>query len=857
MQMVDRSGNTVDVPEPDVGAAFRSGQYGFTPGASVPTYNAAGGVSAIPADQFDPGKHFVATPEDWAAAQNEERYGGVGGSAAAFGIGAGNALTLGFGKGLATKAAGLVSPEAEEKTRAAIKGYTEQNPVSSFAGEAAGTIAPLALGGIEGVVGKGARGVGAGVRGLDAAGSLAEAGVRGIVGSEAEGALARAGQKAAAYSARGALEGGVYGAGGAYSDAALDNEDLTAERLMSGAKHGALMGGAIGAGIGAGTELAERAIQKVAGAVVPKIREAVEDFAEQRAFKAAGGSKSWMNRAMDRAGGAEEVSKDLLARGHITYTSTPESVAQSVAKDAEDTGAKLGTMMRDLDAKAATEGGKLVDGSTVVRRAYDEVVQPMLNNPAMRDVGEQMAKRLEPYVEDFAGNEVGHAKMWEIRRGLDQRISWESRAQSPLADGLKQFRGILEDELTTSADKAARELGVSDTFAKDWKETKRLYSSLSFARDMAEDAVARREGNRFFSLTDNLAGGFGASSFSHGAGEHGMSLLSMLNPQAALSGVLTAAAHKVLRERGSAVLATAMSKLAKTGAVADEALAVDKTVSDAVDKFLSRGVATSAKLAADRSDNIVARESGVMGAAARIFGNRAESPKAAKTLDGQYHDATRAITALASQPAAAQAHREMAIAPLVRTAPAMGLKVSQLQGRAIDFLQSKLPPQAVKVPLSAAPVRGVPDMAKAGFLRSLRAVQRPISQVEDLAKGKLSKEGVEALKAVYPETYQDLKTKVLDRVQELAANGEDVPYAQRLQIGRLFGVAVDPTQSPAFKASVKGLFAKMDDGVAQSPDQTGGGQAGGGAPRGPGGGRKVDTAHAIETRTDELEKGLS
>src|SRR5499427_8471251 len=284
MDMIDRNGEILDIPDADVGSAFKSGQYGFAPGTMVPTFGADGAVRSIPAAQYDPDKHAIPTAEEQAAAAREEQYGGVGGAAISGAIRAGNALLLGGGKRLAVKAAeAFGSPGAGERTREAIKGYTETNPTANIAGEVVGTVAPLAFGGIEGVVGQGARGLGSGIRATEALGTLAETGVRGLVGEGAGNLLARTGQKALSYGARGALEGGLFGNDGAYSEAVLQNEDLTAERLMSGAVHGALMGGAIGGGLGAGSQL----IEDSAKTVMPHIRNAVEEFAQERAFKAA------------------------------------------------------------------------------------------------------------------------------------------------------------------------------------------------------------------------------------------------------------------------------------------------------------------------------------------------------------------------------------------------------------------------------------------------------------------------------------------------------------------------------------------------------------------------------------------
>lgn len=844
MQMVDRDGNLVEVPDVEAGDKFRSGQYGFQEGAKIPVADETGTIGTIDAAQapaaFGGGGVETIAQSDVDAAANEKKYGGLGGGAASFGIGAGNALALGAGKGIATQLAGAFGgEEAAAKTREAIRGYTEANPKSNIAGEVVGTVAPLLVGDVGGLVGTGVRGVGRGVRAVDSLGGLAEAGTRALVG-EGGGVLAGAARKAAAFGARGATEGAVYGAGGAYSDTVLANEDLTAERLMSGAGHGALFGGTIGAGLGAGSSMIEHAAEKV----MPMVRDAVEEFAQERAFKAAGGLKTWARKAEARAGGAEEIGKDLLARGHIKPGASVDQIAQTVERDAAETGQKLGNMMKEIDSAAVAKGeGNLVDGSSIIKRAYDEIITPRLNNPASRDVGEQLAKRIEPFVEEFAGKEVGHAKLWDIRKALDERIKWDARGANPATDALKEFRHVLEDELTTSADRAAKNLGISETFAKDWKETKRLYSSLRFASDMANDGAAGKLGNNWASLTDQMAGGFGA--LMHGP-------MALLHPGAAASGLLTAAAHKIMRERGSSVLASAADRLSKFGAVAEQSAAIDKKVGEAVDKFLSRGAATPAKVAGDNPDRIGARGAGVANAVA------SQAPidmgKPAKTLDGQFHQATRAVARLASQAEEVRAHTERTLEPVTRNAPGVALVIQNKQAKAVDFLRSKLPPQAAQPPLTTHPARGVADVAKAKFMRSLRAVQQPLSVVEDMQKGKLSAEGVEALKAVYPETYKDVKTKVMDRVTALAEKGEDVPYQQKLQIGRLFGVAVDPTQSPAFTKAIGELFASQNGDTAKPPDQNQGPPGGGGT--GGGSAHKVDTAGAMETRTQQLEKGL-
>ena len=138
-------------------------------------------------------------------------------------------------------------------------------------------------------------------------------------------------------------------------------------------------------------------------------------------------------------------------------------------------------------------------------------------------------------------------------------------------------------------------------------------------------------------------------------------------------------------------------------------------------------------------------------------------------------------------------------------------------------------------------------MAKASFMRSVRTLQKPMTAVTDLSKNKLSRESVEALKAVLPETYDDLKTKVTEGVTALHEQGKTVGYSQKLQISRLLGVAVDPTQTPEFQKAIGELFASWNKDSLQPVDQT--------QPQGTqgGGAHIVDTSKAMQTKTQQLE----
>jgi hypothetical protein len=110
----------------------------------------------------------------------------------------------------------------------------------------------------------------------------------------------------------------------------------------------------------------------------------------------------------------------------------------------------------------------------------------------------------------------------------------------------------------------------------------------------------------------------------------------------------------------------------------------------------------------------------------------------------------------------------------------------------------------------------VSDADKASFLRTVQAVNDPRSVVRDMQHGRVSKEGVDALRAVYPKLYGDVQTKVLEQV---AGARKPLTYQQRQQVALLTGTPTDPALKPAsirlFQSSFDG--AKPQSGMNGPP----------------------------------------
>ncbi len=81
------------------------------------------------------------------------------------------------------------------------------------------------------------------------------------------------------------------------------------------------------------------------------------------------------------------------------------------------------------------------------------------------------------------------------------------------------------------------------------------------------------------------------------------------------------------------------------------------------------------------------------------------------------------------------------------------------------------------------------------FGRYLDGVQRPLSILDDLKHGTISREKVEAVRATSPRLYDQIREEVINQASEL---GDKLPYDKKLQLGILFQAPTDETLTPGF-----------------------------------------------------------
>lgn len=184
-----------------------------------------------------------------------------------------------------------------------------------------------------------------------------------------------------------------------------------------------------------------------------------------------------------------------------------------------------------------------------------------------------------------------------------------------------------------------------------------------------------------------------------------------------------------------------------------------------------------------------------------------------------------------------------ALKPVLDAAPGIGQGIQETIQRALQFLYDKAPkdPSPGKI-LSPKLRRYRPsDSEVAQWERYVAAIEKPMTVLDDFRHGRVSYEGVEAIRAVYPKSFQEITGQLTEHLAELR---EDLPYKKRLQVSILFGVPVESAMEPAFLAYMQQLHAQSAASDAA---------ADGGAVRTTAGALgKISHANQVQTDTQRL-----
>ncbi len=741
------------VPDEKMAQALASGE-GYT-GKRVTVRNEAGIVGTVDATELGKGGYQPLTDAEINEARiHEER--STGGQMALTAVeGAARGATLGLSDVAAT---GLLGDEY----RQGAQERAGENKKIALGSEIAGAIAPALL---SGGGSAGAQGAGLAARAarfapsalVSSGGRAIERGVARIIGDAAPSMLGRMAQRAAAVGASGAVEGGLYGAGNALSQAALNDTPITAEKVLGGFGHGTLFGGGVGAGLGAAGGLASSAFERIVGGSAG-LKASAEKLANESALKAVGFQGSDFRKLIGRRAGEAAENKiadagsELLnykfdsgpLKGQKLFTGAKkaEDFVDDLALAKEEVGAKIGAVKRQVDAAGAAP-----DAEAYLARVRAEVLDPLKasNSPTIRNqakrVEEELAslgERVEARASALTAEPMrvrlpdGSIEMRPVKPPAPitfgelerQRADLRNVFQPPRPAGgglpppvpehaahLEKAERILAEELDKTVEKHLASAGLDAT---EYARNKKTFGALADIEKVANKAAAQQLGNRALSPSD------------YGTGiATAMGAMISGNVGGALMGGAGAVAHKIIRERGRSVLAVMADSVAK----------MDGRIADAAQSLA--GLASAPRRAA-----LVAATAPTIS-----FDRTAE-----------------AVRSFASNPQSAAQALARPIEGIAPEHPQLAAQMQQTLAGDYQYLASKLPKSLGRADSSLTPQlekSRVPKSEQQRFMAIVQAIENPASVIEKIAAGELPRDQIEALKARRPEIYNQMRTEAI------------------------------------------------------------------------------------------------
>ncbi|AKU96997.1 hypothetical protein AKJ09_03661 [Labilithrix luteola] len=183
----------------------------------------------------------------------------------------------------------------------------------------------------------------------------------------------------------------------------------------------------------------------------------------------------------------------------------------------------------------------------------------------------------------------------------------------------------------------------------------------------------------------------------------------------------------------------------------------------------------------------------------------------------KYAQEARQISALQSNPQALSARIGDALGPMANAAPKTTAAATTTAMRGLAFLASKMPPSR-QDPYSLQPqfqpTTRASDAEISQFQRYRQALDNPTSLPEWAAKGTLTHEHVEAVKAVYPKLYEQMRTQVFN---DLVDSKSPVPYGRRIALGILLDLPTDQTLAPDFMQAIQATFTASEQAGQEPP----------------------------------------
>lgn len=304
--------------------------------------------------------------------------------------------------------------------------------------------------------------------------------------------------------------------------------------------------------------------------------------------------------------------------------------------------------------------------------------------------------------------------------------------------------------------------GPADEVLKVWLAAKMMKNPGALTRGTPGN---RGFGDRVRHVMAGYAGASAGSAFARNTGGGGMS-----------SYVMRSQGAQIMRNMADAAVLGGNKLAQSTG----KAVA---RIEDATAHLL-KGASKATRRTAPAAAAVLSR--------VRFGGEEDESPK---DLHGAFQARARELAAIQANPMAAHERVYNNLTAVRAAHPLIADKMEMQAMRAAQFLYEKMPKDPGVIS-SFGKSRWRPDEgAIVRWSNYVKAVDDPISVLEDAARGSINPQGAEVLRMLYPAMYFEAQKLLAQNAEKLQKN---TTYDQRVRLSVLFAVPVDSSVDPNF-----------------------------------------------------------
>ncbi len=706
-----------------------------------------------------------------------EKHDTPGSAVAAGAAGLASGLSFGLSDQFLTKS-GIISKDD-------YRALKKANPIMSVGGELAGAIGPAFVTGGTSLAAKvGAKGLKAALKSAAKqtikaspaaqafkAGKIAEKSLANVLKSTGNEKFAKSViSKVIPKTAGSAVEGALFGAGELIREEAIGEADFNAENAISHVGLGAVLGGAGGALFG-GLEV----LAPLAAKVVGKGKKAASKFTDpaQAALELVGVSPAKRASIKNtRPGLVDDLTDVLRHKVELGLFDDTAKLSDNFIKLEKTSGKRIQELVDELDELAAASPElrpTYADYFAPLRDKMDDLSIRYKNAPG--PTASKARKKLQDWSSEFdryskLGGKMSPADMNKFRKVADESIKY----------GPDDLFAKLDNRINYTARKHHRDMldKTAEAYSNAFPDRAKLSSELSQANK--DFAVAKE---------------FGKSISSKAEREFEKSFLNFRDILAVGTGGIFGGPIG-----GAAVYATkkllegdAIRKMKILANMEKANQGVGKKISKSVESFFSK----SAGAASPTSVNALLKFD--------LLGSDSDhkKPKTRKQAMSKFRDD---VVKIKQDPTLLVNKVNGKTLGMQVVAPQSAGRVSSTALTGVQFLSEKMPVDP-SPPLFGKRDYVPSDLDLAKFERYVQAVADPLSTLEDLEQGTLTREQVEALQAVYPKLYAQIQETVMAK---LVSDDGDVPYERRLTLGILLQIPTDKSLDPAYMRSMQANF---------------------------------------------------